>query len=412
MDSNSKHPSICLLTETFYPLTGGGETQARVLALGLARRGFEVTLLTRRTDSQLPRVTTSDDVVIRRLGPTGTAHLNKWGLLLTAPVELFRRRRDFDVLLVCGYRVLGIPAMIVSLLTGKPCILKADSLGEHSGAFFDPGLRRFRLSHDSWPIRLIIRIRNRLFSRAAAFVAISSAVEDELRTVGVPEQQIIGIPNSVDTDAFQPAGPEDRVLVREKLEVQSHRPVAVFTGRLVTTKGLPMLLRAWQRVVDSVPDALLILVGSGGLGLQNCETELRGFVDRHDLGDNVRFTGSVEDVRDYLRAADVFVFPSRRESFGISVAEAMACGLPVIASQIPGVGDVVVPEVTSRVFPAHNQDALTKAILSLLKDRALRQKMGVAGRQRAESRFSENQVIDRYASLISDLVEGHEATWK
>jgi len=403
LDSKPRKPGICLLTETFHPLTGGGETQARVLALGLTRRGFHVTLMTRRTHQGLPRTTNMDGVVVRRLGPVGTAHLRKWGLCVTALVELLRRRNEFEVILVCGYRVLGIPAMLASRLLRKPCVLKADSLGEHSGAFFDPGLQRFRLRHDRWPVSVAVGIRNRLLAQAAAFVAISGAVKEELHAAGIAEEAIHDIPNSVDTDFYRPVGEAQKILARKQLRIGENLPVAVFTGRLVDTKGLPVLLRAWRGVVESNPDALLLLVGSGGLSLQNCESELRAFVSDHNLGKHIHFTGSVADVRYHLHAADLFVFPSRRESFGISVIEAMACGLPVVASDIPGLSDVVVPEVTAQVIPCDDEPALRDTMIRLIGDVALRKQLGTAGRLRAEQLYSEPSVIVRYADLLTDL---------
>lgn len=408
MDSKRRNPGVCLLTETFHPLTGGGETQARVLAGGLARRGFHVTLITRRTDRQLPRVSNLDGITVRRLGPAGAAHLRKWGLCVTALIELLRRRNEFDVIVVCGYRVLGIPAMTASRLLRKPCVLKADSLGEHSGAFFDPGLRKFHLDHDRWPVSLALRFRNRLLARAAGFVAISGAVKEELRAAGVPADQIHDIPNSVDVDSYQPVDHAGKAAGRRKLGIGENQAVAVFTGRLVSTKGLPVLLSAWRGVVESIPDALLLLIGSGGLSMQNCESELRAFAAQHDLDNHIRFSGSVADVRDYLHAADVFVFPSRKESFGISVIEAMACGLPVVASDIPGLSDVVVPEVTARVIPPDDEPALRDTMVGLLKDGALRMRLGAAGRLRAEQFFSEPPVIESYAGLIRCLAKQDE----
>ena len=341
-----------------------------------------------------------DGVEVRRLGPSGRAHLNKWGLCLTALAELVRRRREFDSMLVCGYRVLGIPAMTVSRLLGIPCILKADSLGEFSGAFFDPGLGKLGLNHKRLPVSVALRVRNRLFRRAAAFVAVSGAVREELIAGGIPGDRIHDIPNSVDVRAFQPADPEQKADARARLGIGRDRLVAVYTGRLVSTKGLPALLRAWQGIAGSMPEALLLLVGAGGIGLQNCEAELREFVERHDLGRQIRFTGSVQDVREYLRAADLFVFPSLKESFGISVIEAMACGLPVIASDIPGLSDVVLPGVTARVVPPHNGDALRDAMVEFLNDRSLRDRMGQAGRLRVEEQYSESRVVDRYDTLV------------
>jgi glycosyltransferase involved in cell wall biosynthesis len=163
-----------------------------------------------------------------------------------------------------------------------------------------------------------------------------------------------------------------------------------------------MLMQVWKRVSQSVPDALLLVVGSGGIGIQNCEAQLRSYVHQNGLDNSIRFTGSVENIRDYLHAADLFVFPSRKESFGISVAEAMACGLPVAASDIPGLSDVVVPGVTAHVFPPNNADAIYQSVYSLLNDEALRETMGSAGRQRAETHFAESAIIDSYVTLIRE----------
>jgi hypothetical protein len=112
----SEAAGMCLLTETYHPITGGGETQARVLAAGFAASGSETNVLTRRTDSTLPRSEHMDDATLWRLAPAGPGHLKKWGLILSAFIRLLRLRSRYEVMLVCGYRVLGIPSVIASRL--------------------------------------------------------------------------------------------------------------------------------------------------------------------------------------------------------------------------------------------------------------------------------------------------------
>ncbi len=237
----SKHKSgavnICLLTETYYPITGGGETQARVLAAGFAAAGSKTNVLTRRTDSTLPRVEHMDGARLWRLAPTGPGHLKKWGLILSAFIRLLRLRRHYDVILVGGYRVLGIPSVIAGRLLGKPCILKADSIGEFSGEFFNPGLRRFRLRHSRFPVNIALAIRNRILRRANAFIAISSVIADELKENGVAAERIQSIPNSVDIERFSPVSADKKIRLRETLAIPRDAQVGVYTGRLVTTKG-------------------------------------------------------------------------------------------------------------------------------------------------------------------------------
>lgn len=405
MPDEQRRFGVCLLTETFHPVTGGGETQARALAEGLIGRSVAVDLVTRRSDRALVRAETVGGVPVHRIGPAGGGHLRKWGMVFTAFAELMRLRRRYDALLVCGFRVLGIPAMLVSLLSGKPCVLKADSQGELSGAFFDPGLARLGLRHDRFPVNGLVWLRNALLRRADRFVAISAVIEREYLDAGVPAARIVRIPNSVDPARFHPVSAEKKAALRQRLGIPAGRRMAVFTGRLVTTKGLPSLLRAWRSLVASHPDALLLLVGSGGLGLQNCEAELRAYVRDHALEDSVCFTGSVSNVQEFLQAADLFVFPTRREAFGISVAEAMACALPIVTTDVQGVSDVVRAGVDALVVPPDDDAVLASAITrALALDEGIRA-MAAAARQRALECFTDEAVVAAYRDLLAGLLK-------
>ena len=139
-------PRVCLLLETYHPEIGGGESQGRLLAEGLVERGIPVTVLTRRSQSGLPRRETVGGVPVRRVGPAGRGRLRKWGLLLTVPPALIALRGSWDVLLVAGFRILGLPAVLTARLGGRRCLLKAESNGEMSGAFYGSGLSRWGLS--------------------------------------------------------------------------------------------------------------------------------------------------------------------------------------------------------------------------------------------------------------------------
>jgi glycosyltransferase involved in cell wall biosynthesis len=291
--------------------------------------------------------------------------------------------------------------MLVSLLTGKPCVLKADSQGELSGAFFDPGLARFGLRHDRLPVSLAIRLRNALLRRAARFVAISEVIEQEYLAMGVPPARIARIPNSVDPARFHPVDAQARDALRARLGLPRDKHIAVYTGRLVTTKGLPVLLRAWTQVVAARPDAVLVLVGSGGLGLQNCEDALRDFVRHHALEDSVKFTGSVDNVQAYLQAAELFVFPTEREAFGISIVEAMACGLPIVTTTVDGVRDVVRPDVDALVVPPRDEAALAAAIARGLARDAGIEAMAATARRRALECFSSDSIVAAYRALLA-----------
>jgi glycosyltransferase involved in cell wall biosynthesis len=396
---------VCILTETFHPVTGGGETQARALAEGLRLDGAEVHLVTRRSDPALAAQDSVGGVPVRRVSPTGPGHLRKWGLVFTALHALVRLRKHYDVMLVCGFRVLGIPAMLVSLASGKPCTVKADSQGELSGAFFDAGLARMKLRHDRFPVSALVRMRNLLLRRAAAFIAISQVIEQEYLAHGIRPGRIARIPNSVDIQRFRPVDETAKVSLRARLGIPRERRVVTYTGRLVTTKGLLPLLEAWRSVAATHPDALLVLVGSGGLGLQNCEAELRQRVHRDRLEERVLFTGSVDNVHEYLQASDLFVFPTEREAFGISVLEAMACGLPIVTTCVDGIRDVVRPGVDALVVPPGDHEGLAAAIRQALAGGEAVTAMAVAARAHTLEHFSAARVVAEYRGLLDRLVQ-------
>jgi glycosyltransferase involved in cell wall biosynthesis len=148
-------------------------------------------------------------------------------------------------------------------------------------------------------------------------------------------------------------------------------------------------------------------VGEGGLGLQNCEAELRDVVAKQELGKSVTFTGSVDNVEDYLRASDCFVFPTEREAFGISAIEAMACGLTVIATAVGGLADVVRADAAAIVVPARDGVALESAIERVLRDSSEVLAMGSRARDRAVAEYSEQMIVAQYKNLLTNLVEGH-----
>lgn len=398
---------LVIVTETYAPETGGGETQARAVAEGLVARGFQVDLLTRRSRPDSPRRETIGGVAVRRLAPSGGGQRKKWLLLLPLAAALLRHVRGAEAVLVFGYRILGIAAVPVARGFRVRCILKADSLGEHSGAFFDRGLAAIGLDRRSWVARVALRIRNRLFARADAFVAISSVVAAELREEGVPPERIHPIPNGVDVARFAPAASgsaEARALLRRKLGLPDPARIVIYTGRLVRYKGLFELVAAWREVASERPDVHLVLVGSGGLDVDACEEELRERVRALGLESRVHFVGAVEDVADLLRAADVFAFPSKHEAFGLAPVEAMAAGLPLVCTRAGGLADVVRDGENGVAIAAGDAAALAQALGRLLDDAPLRRRLGSAARRDAVERFSLDAVLERYVAVVEGRV--------
>jgi glycosyltransferase involved in cell wall biosynthesis len=398
-------PKICLVTETYYPVMGGGETQARAMAEALTARGFAVIVLTRRSHAALLKTERFGDVTAYRLPPVGPEYLKKWGLLLSSLPALIRLRRHYDLIFVSGFRVLGLPAVLISKCFGKVCILKADSPGEMSGKFFTDGLRKLGLRPSSSMFKAFLWLRNTLLKRADAFVAISSEISRELTTNGVSPDIIHMIPNSVDTHRFCPVSIEEKRALRQKLGLPLCDQIVVYCGRLVSYKGLPLLVQVWQEVQRKHKNIRLVLVGSGELDMHNCEAELRAYVNANGLENSIRFAGKVGNVHEYLQASDIFVFPTEREAFGIALIEAMACGLPVISTPVGGVKDILQCRQNGLVVQAGDFQHLYEALDMLITNSSLSSCLGNSARQTVQDRYAAEIVFRKYLALFHHVAK-------
>ena len=400
-------PKICIFTETYYPVVGGGETQARALAEGLVTSGFEIIILTRRSHHSFTAIEQFGRVTVYRIAPVGSEHYKKWGMLITCLPILIKQRRHYDLLFVSGFRVLGIAAVLISKIFRKTCILKADSRGEMSGDFFTAGLATLHLHSSSLAVKLFLSIRNKILRSATSFVAISSDIATELITNGVKPSIIHYLPNSVDTETFFPVSIDEKRVLRHKLAILKKEIIITFTGRLVSYKGLPLLMNVWKEIQRKHTYAGLLLVGSGGLDIHNCEAQLKEYVGSNELQESIYFTGEVNNVHEYLQASDIFVFPTESEAFGISLIEAMACGLPVISTAVGGVKDIIVHKHNGLVSEAGNFEQLYDALDTLISDTSLWAPLGQAARQTVQDRYSQEVVIKKYSELFMATYTKH-----
>lgn len=399
-------PRLCMLIESYVPVVGGMESQARTLAGSLHERGCELLFITRRTSPDLAPFERIDGLPVRRVRPSGRSSRLRWAMALTCIPALIRYRRHYDVIFVPGLRALGPTAVLMGKLLGCPSIVKGESCGELSGSFFHKGLESVKLKLSSLPVKGALRLRNRFMAHADAFVSMSSDMTAEFTGEGVPPERIHLIPQTVDVDRFQPAAPPERTRLRGELGLPADRLLVTYTGRLVSYKGLPVLLRAWQRIANDRADAVLVIVGAGGVDVYNCEQELKDFVSAHDLQDRVIFTGAVSNVEDYLKVSDVFAFPTENEAFGISLIEAMACRVPVIGTAVGGIRDILEHDANGLMIEAGREAALEAALRCLLAEPDLRERLGAAGLRTVRERYTRDIVAQKYIELFKRVAGG------
>jgi glycosyltransferase involved in cell wall biosynthesis len=242
------------------------------------------------------------------------------------------------------------------------------------------GNRRELLTPDKTPVQLACQ---RLAYKAAhVVVANSTAAGDQLRREGIPAGKIRTIANGVDLAAYRPVS--ERARIRRVVTVANLRP----------EKGYDTLLAAASTIAGHHPDSEFWIVGDGPL-----RTALERDAAARGLGSRVTFWGQRNDVPALLAASDLFVLASRSEACPNSVIEAMAAGLPIVATRVGGVPELIEPDRSGLLVDADDPAALGRAVLDLVERPSFARALGQTARQQVERRFSFDRMIAGFEEL-------------
>jgi glycosyltransferase involved in cell wall biosynthesis len=238
-----------------------------------------------------------------------------------------------------------------------------------------------------------------LLRRMDLILAVAESHKEYLvRVEGLPRDRIRVIYNGVDTDAFRPARPAERAEVRRALGIAEEAVVFMAVSSLKPLKRLDLLLRAAAPTLRR-GNATLVIVGGGPE-----RDRLASLAEELGIAGRVVFTGMRDDVDAVLRAADALVLSSRTEAFPNVVLEAMATGLPVIATDVGSVREMVEHDASALVVPAENEGALGAAIERVADDAALRRAFGARGREIVEARFRIETMCAAREALFEELL--------
>ena len=242
------------------------------------------------------------------------------------------------------------------------------------------------------------RILNNLLGRISdKIIAVSEAVKADIMAYDkIPDSRVKVVYNGVDEARFTCV---ERRSTRSEFNIPEHATVIGTVGRLAAQKGQRHLIESVALLVKEFPELILLIVGDGP------EKEaLRRTVSEKGLEKQVIFTGSRDDVPDLLAAMDIFVFPSLWEGMPNALAEAMAAGKPVIATDIKPNREVLGPEHAGVFVPIENSMAIASEIARLLRDRQAALLLGSVAQERAFSRFAISATVGAYTDLFGEIL--------
>lgn len=266
--------------------------------------------------------------------------------------------------------------------------------------------RSDRLETSSLPLRIrdtlskpvLEWLEKRIYGDAESILALSEYTADKLNMdVDVRKEKVDIVPYPVDTDIFSPSSQAEE----EEEEEEDDSLSVLFVGRFNDSrKNTPLLLHAFSKVKDEVPDATLHLIGD------KPDSQIRSTVERLNIENSVIFTKYVanEKLPEYYRTADVFVIPSHQEGLAIVGLEAMACGTPIVATRCGGPEEYVKEGENGYLVPTDDPSMLAGRLSTILSQRELRQTMGERAREIVEQSYSREKISDRIVDEITRLI--------
>jgi glycosyltransferase involved in cell wall biosynthesis len=390
-----------MLSQRYSPLFGGAAVQARRLTAELRRRGWNAFVVTAGAQG-LPLRDAIDDTPVFRVPTFGARRYGLYSLYfgLGSLVPLLLLVRRWSLLHVHGAGPFTWFPLQLARMLGRPVIVKMTLMGSDDVSEMDAG--RF-----GW-------LNRDLFAKADAIVSISTPMSDAYRASGLDASKLHEMPQGVDVERFRPASPEERKLLRRRLGLAEDGPWLVCVGAVFRRKGTDVVVEAFLELAKERPTLRIAFVGMDDTTFDPLDQheerayslDLKRRVAEAGLADRALFTGVVDNVEDYMRAADLFLFPSRREGFGTVMVEAMACGLPCIVNSIQGIAATVYDSghdgvILDEAAPSE----WAREIGVLLDDPERAARLGRAAREVAVRRYGFDVVCDRYEALYESLLD-------
>jgi glycosyltransferase involved in cell wall biosynthesis len=374
-------PVIFFVIRYFHPFIGGLEKKTLNLASALIERGMRIEIITSRFHGSWTERELVKNVPVYRLSSPRIKVLGAFIFLVALCRYLFKKRARIKTIHTFQVGYCSAAAIVMGKLLSKPTVLNL------SGSGIDGDILRHKRT--PWG-RLFL-----FFCRSASrIVILNTAMYQELESISYATTSIVKIPNGVDLATYR--GTDNKPLWKKKIGIDTEK-VILYTGRLAAEKGVAFLIRAYAALSLPQPTKLYIL----GAGPQL--SALQKFLHQHNLLSTVTILPPVEDILPFLYGADIFVMPSRSEGLSNSILEAMACGLPVIATRVEGNTDLIEDDVNGLLVAPDDEGNLVNALTQLLTMPEKAAALGQRARQMVCEKYDLQSMVGQYTALYSSL---------
>lgn len=386
---------ILMICPNFHPIIGGYERAARRLSAALVKRGHHVTVISERKDVSWERSEVIEGIQVRRLwcrfrkGPgTVSRLLRVYTISTMASYAMFLafNGHKYSIWHVHAYGLHAALAVVFGKLIRRPVIVKLTS--SVGGGIVS------KLSKSRWSHAMVF-----LHRKVSAVAAPSSETADEARSLGIPANRIHLIPNGIETETAHSMTVYEREELKKSIGLGKGKNVVLSVGTLRSEKNFEGLLDAWKLASKRLPaEWILVIVGGGPL-----RSILEDRVQLLGLEGRVFLAGRQEQVEMWYACADLFVLSSNLEGMSNALLEAMAHGLPVVATRVSGTKDLVEESGAGSIVEVGDMRTLSNRIVQLAEDSSLRVRMGNAARMWILQGYSINRIAEKYESVYREL---------
>jgi len=367
---------IAILVSLFPPKwLAGTEIATWNIAKHLAKREHEVHVVT-SWDKGLPGESIEEGFYIHRIKTKEVSILGALSFCMRS-IPLIRRINP-DILHSQSILRTGLACFIAGKLFRKPYI----SYCRGSDIY---GRWRFK--------KMVSKL---VLKSAEAVIALTEDIKREIEKIC--DRDVYVIPNGIDLERFENLSKEQS---RGKLEIKQGEQIIIYVGRFRPEKGVQYLIQAMDIIRQKDANARLILGGEGPE-----EGNLKRLVEQLNLGACINFAGQIpnEKVPEYMTASNVFVLPSLSEGFGIVNLEAMASGLPIVASKVGGLPEIITDGENGFLVEPKNPEQIAERVLLLLKDDELKGKISRSNKEKAK-RYSWKNVVERLEQIYKEIAK-------
>jgi len=366
---------IAILTYMFPPDDVAGiEIVSQDMSNHLAQRGNEVYVVTSGKKNVIENP--KENITVYRVTKPRTKFLGNPIFWLKIFFALKKIKPD---IVHCQAVQMGVPGFLFKKIYEKPYIVCG-----HGDDIYLP-----------WKFKRIIA--KLVFENAETVIALTKDMKKKIESFGFNVKNIFVVPNGIELEKFKVLS---KINIRKELEISEDKKVVLFVGTLTPRKGIKYLIEALNIVKQKNPNIKLLLIGDG-----DQKQGLEKLAETLDLKKNISFVGKVEnkEIPKYMTASDIFVLPSLSEAFGVVNLEAMACGLPIIATRVDGIPDVVKDRENGFLVEPESPNQIAEKILYLLSNDNVRKTIS-QNNIKESNKYSWENIIEKIEKIYSGVL--------